>query len=614
MKNHNHDIIAEKSRIGWRLLMVIFILHSSFSILHLNAQKITVQGPTRVAVGEQFQLRYVVNTTDVKNFHIGNVPDAFDVLMGPSTSTQQSFSFVNGHTSQQSSITYTYVLMATKNGTFVIPSAKATVAGNPAVSAALKISVSGKTQQGGGGQYQQQSRRVDRAGSRISGNDLFLRVTANKQKVYEQEPILLTYKVYTQVELTALEGKMPDLQGFHTQEIPLPQQKTFHTEVVNGRPYNCVTWSQYVMFPQMSGKLTIPSLTFNGIVMQQNPNVDPFEAFFNGGSGYIEVKKSINAPSVDIQVLPLPAKPADFSGGVGHFSITSSIDKKEVKAGEPVNVRFVVSGVGNMKLIKQPNLVVPRDFEKYDAKITDKTKLTTDGVTGSMIYDILVVPRNKGSYTIPATKFVYFDTQTHQYKTLTTQPLQIEVENGNSNGNGGSGYSRYNDNDIHDIMAGETNLQNISKTFFGTKTYLGIVTAIVLVFVILCVIFRRRAMAISDVTAMRGKKANKVAVKRLRRASRFMKQNRQDEFYDEVLRALWNYVGDKFSMPVEQLSRENIAEILSQRNVEKEITDSFIEAINECEFARYAPGDKLGNMQKTYEKATDAITIIENKV
>ena len=601
------------------MLIIIFNLQCSIFnghvslVIEAQAQKIHVQGPTHVAVGEQFQLRYTVNTTDVKNFRIGNVPDAFEVLMGPSTSTQQSFSFVNGHASQQSSVTYTYVLMAQKNGTFVIPSAKATIAGNAAVSSALKINVSGKSQQGGGGgQHQQQSRRVDRAGARISGSDLFMRVTANKHSVYEQEPILLTYKVYTQVELTALEGKMPDLQGFHTQEIPLPQQKSFHIENVNGRPYNCVTWSQYVMYPQMSGKLTIPSLTFNGIVMQQNTSVDPFEAFFNGGSGYIEVKKSISAPSVNINVLPLPAKPADFSGGVGRFTISSSVDKKTVKAGEPVNVRIVVSGAGNMKLLKQPELNVPKDFEKYDAKITDKTKLTTEGVTGSMIYDILVVPRNKGSYTIPSTKFVYFDTQTHKYNTLTTQPIEIEVEKG-SGGGSVSDYSHLNDNDIHDIKHGNISYYKPADVFFGTNTHYGIVLFIVLAFIILCVIFRKRAMAISDVTAMKGKKANKVAQKRLRTASRFMKQNKRDEFYDEVLRALWNYVSDKFSMPVEQLSRENISEKLTERNVRAEVINSFIEAINECEYARYAPGDPLGNMQNTFDKATQAIVNIENR-
>lgn len=176
------------------------------------------------------------------------------------------------------------------------------------------------------------------AGSRISGRDLFIKVTANKRRVHEQEPVLLTYKVYTQVDLTQLEGKMPDLKGFHNQEVPLPQQKTFHTETVNGRPYRCVTWSQYVMYPQMTGSLTIPAITFKGIVVQQNRNVDPMEAFFNGGSGYVEVKKDIIAPSVKIQVDPLPQRPANFSGGVGKFNISASIDKKEVKAGEPITI------------------------------------------------------------------------------------------------------------------------------------------------------------------------------------------------------------------------------------------------------------------------------------
>lgn len=588
--------------------LIVALLLPLFAI----AQKITVQGPTHVAAGEQFQLRYVVNTTDVKNFRLGNIPDAFEVLIGPSTSTQQSFSFVNGHTSQQSSVTYTYVLMAHKNGTFVIPSAKATVAGNSAVSSALKINVSGKSQQGNsGGHYQQQPRRVDRAGSNISGKDLFLRATANKHKVYEQEPILLTYKVYTQVELTALEGKMPDLKGFHTQEIPLPQQKTFHIEHVNGKPYNTVTWSQYVMFPQMTGKLTIPSLTFKGIVMQQNPNVDPFEAFFNGGSGYVEVKKDFTAPSVDIEVMPLPAKPANFSGGVGQFTISSSVDKNNVKAGDPVNVRIVISGTGNMKLIKQPELNVPKDFEKYDAKITDKTKLTAEGVSGSMIYDILVVPRNMGKYVIPATKFVYFDTATHQYKTLQTQPHEIEVDKGSGSG-GNEGYSKYSDNDIHDIMHGESLKQLPNDTFFQTPLYLGSIVAMLIAFIMLCIIFRKRAADLNDVIAMKSKKANKVATKRLRKARGYMKQGKQEAFYDEVLHALWGYVSDKLAMPSEQLSRDNISEKLAQRGASQEVIDSFIAAIEECEYARYAPGDTMGNMQHTYQTATEAIINIDN--
>lgn len=601
------------------LYFILTIALSFFSVFirggegKAEAASITTQGPSQVAVGEQFNLRYVVKTTDVSGFRLGGVPDAFEVLMGPITSTQQSFSIVQGKTTQTESVTYTYVLMANKNGTFVIPAAHARVNGKPATSQAIRINVSGKTQSAQQGGGQRRGSRVDRAGAQISGNDLFIRVTANKKRVYEQEPVLLTYKVYTQVELTQLEGKMPDLNGFHTQEVPLPQQKSFHVETVNGRTYNCVTWSQYVMFPQMSGKLEIPSITFKGIVVQQNPNVDPFEAFFNGGSGYIEVKKELKAPAVNIQVLPLPAKPAGYSGGVGHFTVSASLDKQTVKAGDPVNVRFVVNGTGNMKLLKQPELNLPKDFDKYDAKITDKTKLTANGVTGSMIYDILVVPRNMGEYVIPSISFIYFDTQSNSYKTLTTKPLPLTVEKGNAGG-ATVDYSQRVDNDIHDIKKNGAPIEKTDDSFFGSGAYLLLDGLVFAIFLSLVIIFRKRASALSDVTAVRGRKANKVAVKRLKKAARLMSQGNDGEFYDEVLRALWGYVGDKLAIPVERLSRENITEQFQLHSVAEEVIESFVEAIDECEYASFAPGDTSGNMQKTYAKATDAITKIEEDI
>lgn len=579
------------------------------------AAPITVQGPTQVATGEQFYLKYTVNTTDVSGFRLGNVPEAFEVLMGPSTSTQQSFSMVNGKTTHTASVTYTYVLMANKNGVFTIPSARATVDGKSAVSQAIRINVTGKAR-ANSQQQQQQSRggRMDRAGAPIRGNDLFIKVTANKKRVYEQEPIQLTYKVYTQVELTQLEGKMPDLNGFHTQEVQLPQQKSFHVEKINGKAYNCVTWSQYVMFPQLTGKLEIPSITFKGIVVQQDPNVDPFEAFFNGGAGYIEVKKEIKAPAVSIMVDALPTKPANFSGGVGTFSISAAIDKNTVKAGDPVNVRVTVNGTGNMKLLRQPELQLPKDFDKYDAKVTDRTKLNTNGVTGSMIYDILIVPRNMGKYTIPAIPFVYFDTQSRTYKTLTTKPMLLNVEKGNGNGGNVTDYSLQEDNDIHDIMTKKVVTDNIKDTVFGSTAYVIVNIVIFIIFVILVVVFHKRAMMMADSIALREKKANKVATKRLKKAAKLLAQRKDNEFYDEVMRALWGYVGDKFAMPTEQLSRENIAEKFNEHNVAENITNSFIEAIDECEYARFAPGDPTGNMQKTYNKASEAITTIENNI
>jgi hypothetical protein len=423
--------------------------------------------------------------------------------------------------------------------------------------------------------------------------------------------VLLTYKVFTLVDLTSLDVKMPDLVGFHTQEIELPQQKSFHIENVNGRAYRAVVWRQYLLYPQMTGKLEIPSVTFKGIVVQQNRAVDPFEAFFNGGSGYVEVKRNIVAPGLTIQVDPLPQKPADFSGGVGRFNISGQISKTTVKAGDPVTLRVVVSGTGNLKLIKQPEVNFPKDFDKYDPKITDKTKLTTSGVGGNMVYDFLVVPRNQGQFTIPEVSLTYYDTQANTYKTVKTKPFALTVTPGDGK-NTSATYDAPKDNDIRTIKEGQSSLGAASNGFFGSTTYWVSLLIPLLAFIVLLIVFRKRAIDNADVVKMRGKHASKMARKRLKKASQLMFKGRSDEFFDEVLRALWGYVSYKLNIPVEQLSRENISEKLTAHRVDDNTVRLFLSALDECEFERYAPGDVSGNMEKTFQSAMTAIMKIEH--
>lgn len=598
----------------------IFLIVSTLylSVLATMAQKLTANAPQQVAVGQQFRLTYTVNTQDVSSFRIGQIPEELEVLMGPSTSSQSSFQMINGHTTQSSSITYTYILSATKNGTYTIPAATVMADGNQISSNTLKITVSGQAQaQGGGSSRQNQQSQMRDAGTAITGSDLFIKVSASKKRIVEQEPILLTYKVYTLVDLTQLEGKMPDLKGFHTQEVPLPQEKSFKIEQLNGRNYKTVTWSQYVMFPQMAGKLTVPSITFNGIVVQRNRNIDPFEAFFNGGSGYIEVKKAIQAPAIDIQVDPLPQRPIGFSGGVGKFSISASLDKDKVKANDPITLRVVVSGTGNLKLIKQPVVEFSKDFDTYDAKLTDKTRLTVNGVEGSMVYDFLAVPRHQGDFEIPAVEFTYYDTEAKQYKTSRTQAFAVHVEKGEGGATVVQDFSGQEDvkmlaNDIRHIKLGDVRQVKNGEYFFGSTWYWVAIITLFVLFVSLFIIFRKRAIANADVVGSRAGKANKVASKRLRQASKLMGDNKPGEFYDEVLRALWGYVGDKLNIKVAELSQENIRERLSDRGVDDATIDQFMGALSECEFERYAPGDSRGNMNKVYTKAMTAIEKIEN--
>ena len=593
-------------------LICLFIACACFS------QVIRVSTPSRVEAGENFRVSFKVTTQDVDDFRSGlHSTDVVEVIAGPYTSSESSFQMVNGHTSSSSSITYTYTLYAAKSGVYNIPAAHARVGGKQISSRPAKVTVVGSAQ--GRGNNSPKMHEDDNyqphmkaAGSAISGRDLFIKVSANKKKVYEQEPILLTYKVYTLVDLTQLEGKMPELTGFHTQEIPLPQQKSFHIERVNGKPYRTVTWSQYVMYPQMTGKMEIPSITFKGIVVHQNRSVDPFEAFFNGGSGYVEVKRNIVAPSIKIDVLPLPHKPANFSGGVGKFNISAQLNKNELKAGDPLSLRIVVGGIGNLKLIKQPVVNFPKDWDKYDPKVTDKTKLTSNGLEGNMIYDILAVPRNQGHYTIPPVELTYYDTSLNQYKTIKTQSFEIEVAKGDGSRSSVVDYSKDQPKDIKDIKKGEAELHSVDNFFFGSVGYLMSLLIPFAAFVALLVIFRKRAIDNADLVKMKGKKANKIATKRLRQANKLMLAGKTNEFYDEVLRALWGYVGDKLNMPAEKLSRENISEKLQSHNVDDNTISKFLSAIDDCEMMRFAPGDPEGNMNKTFESAMTAIMEIEN--
>lgn len=590
------------------------------TVVAAKAQQIVGRAPSQVAVGEQFRLSYTVNTQDVKGFRAGMIPGELDVLMGPSTSTQSSFQMVNGHTSSTSSVTYTYIVVATKQGNFTIGPAQATIDGKNVRSNEVHIKVSGQASSGGQSSARQQggggTGELRPAGSAISGSDLFIKVSASKQRVREQEPILLTYKVYTLVGLTQLSGKMPDLKSFYTREVPLPQEKSFKIETFNGRQYRTVTWQQYVMFPQATGKLEIPSITYDGIVVQQNRSVDPFEAFFNGGSGYVEVKKQIKAPAVTIQVDPLPQRPAGFSGGVGKFQISAQLDKTEVKANDPINLRVTVTGVGNMKLLKQPVVKMPKDFDCYDAKVTDKTHLTTNGLEGTITYDFLAVPRHQGDYEIPPVEYIYFDTSTNNYQTLKTEGFELHVAKGDGQTTVAS-FTNQEDikqlaRDIRYIHTGGTRQRARGDYFFASKAYWSWLGALLAIFVSLFVVFRRRAIENANIVKQRAGRANKVAVKRLKKARKLMQANRLSEFYDEVLRALWGYVGDKLSMPVDQLSRENISQKLALYGVTEETVNQFLGALDECEFARYAPGDTVGNMNKVYDAAITAISQIAN--
>ena len=541
--------------------------------------------------------------------------------MGPSRSTQSSTQINNGNVTSTSTITFTYILMADKEGTYKIPGATIVADGNNYTSNSVEIKVLPPDQSASSGNGSSSSSSRNQANSgKITDKELFITATASKTSVYEQEAILLTFKVYTQVNLTQLHGDTPDLKGFHTQEVELPQQKTFSLEHYNGRNYNTTIWQQFVLFPQRSGKLEIPSVTFEGTVSQRVASADPFDAFFNGGN-YVNINKKLVTPKLTIDVKELPVgKPANFSGGVGEFTLSSSISTQELKTNDAVTIKLVISGTGNMKLINTPEVGFPQDFEIYDPKVDNKFNLTRNGLAGSKVIEYLAIPRHAGTYTIPPIEFSYFDLKSQSYKTLKTDAYTLNVAKGEGNSDQiVANFTSKEDlkvlgQDIRYIKTGETNLTPKNDYFFGSMSYYMWYLIPLTLFIAFMVVYRKQAMENANVAKVRTKKANKVATKRMKNAGKLLAEKKSEAFYDEVLKALWGYISDKLSIPVSQLSKDNIEEELQKHQVSNELIQEFINNLNECEFARYAPGNQDEKMDKIYSSAIDVISKMENSI
>lgn len=579
----------------------------------------TTNAPDAVVNGEQFKISFTVNATNVRDFRAPAITD-FEILMGPSRSQQSSTQIINGNVSSSSSITYTYVLIANKVGTFTIPGATIKVDGKNYKSNSVTVKVLPPDQNAGNSKGSSSQSDISNV-QNISNRDLFITATLNKTQVYEQEAILLTYKIYTVLNLTELRGDMPDLKGFHTQEVPLPRNKKYSLEHYKGRNYRTILWSQYVLFPQQTGKLEIPSITYEGVIEQENRNIDPFEAFFNGGSGYITVRKKIVTPKLTVNVLPLPGnKPESFMGAVGDFLLTSSINSTKVKTGDALTVKIVVSGTGNMKLIGTPEVKFPSDFEVYDPKIDNKFSLTQSGLTGNKVFEYLAIPRHAGKYTIPASEFTFFDSKTKKYKTLKTEEYTIEVEKGKGDASQVlADFTNKEDikrlgKDILYIKLGNTTLHAKDHFFYGSFSYYAWYIVPFILFIIVIVAGRKKALENANVAKIRTKKANKMAAKRMKTAGSLLSQNKKEAFYDEVLRALWGYISDKLNIAVSDLSKDNIEYELSKYGISEELIREFIETLNQCEFARYAPGNENEAMDKVYSMAVDVISKIEDSI
>ena len=614
---------------------ILFILCTLYIVpLSLWADEVVfkAQAPSQVIVGRPFQMTYTVNQRS-RDLRAPEFTD-FDVLSGPYTSTSSSTSFVNGRRTSSFEQTYTYMLMAKREGTFTIGPATIKVSGEQVQSNGVRITVLPEDQQTsaqGNSQSNQNTQSNPSSQSSASSENLFVRTIVSKTRVHEQEALLLTYKLYyAGVDVAQMTNniKFPEYTGFLKQDI---EQNEIQTELehYNGRNYQTAVLHQTVLYPQHSGDITIDPAYFEFVLRVQTRQQvrSIFDDFFGT---YTNVTKGVKAPGATIHVAALPdGKPAGFSGGVGKFSFTPSISQTEVQANEAVTIKIDISGAGNMKLLKTPAIDWPEGFEPYDPKVTNNFKTTTSGVSGTKSIEYLAIPRSAGEYTIPSIAFSYFDIDEKAYRTLRSPEYTIHVKRGagsaagsavsGEEGNEGAVYYAQKEDikqlgtDIRYIDTKQPKATGSSRSSVISYQYLWLWYVIpLLIAVVLLIVLRKQIREAADITRMRYKRANKVAQKRLKTASAALKANNKDLFYEEIERAAWTYLSDRLSIPTADLNKENITTILRQKGVSDELVKEVTDVLSTAEFARYAPVTDHA-MDDLFEATTLLINHLEDQ-
>jgi hypothetical protein len=597
-----------------RIITFILLVTGVIPLLADDPVRFTASAPSTVIVDKPFQLVYTVNATG-KDLRVPEINN-FEILAGPFESRSSSYQVINGKATSSVSITYTYTLLASKTGTYTISPASIIVGGDKYTTNTLTIKVL-PADDASASKQNQQSQSSGASSKAVSDDEVFIRTSLSKADIYEQEAVLLTYKLYTLVDVVSVNNKkMPDFQGFLKQDIEQSQNKQFSYENYNGRNYGTVVLYQVLLYPQRSGEIMIDRANFEAIIRVQNRAAirSIFDDFFDS---YTNVSRTILAPSVRINVKALPAgKPAAFSGTVGDFTLSSTISSQKVSANDAITMKVVISGNGNMKLIKNPEIKFPDGFDVYDPKVVNNFKTTANGISGTKTIEYMVIPRHQGKYSIPSAEFSYFDIQSKSYKTLRTPDYNIEVLKGTGSDNQivsgnftGKEDIKQLGKDIRYIFTGNVRFTKTSRFIFGSTFGWLLYLIPLLISLILFFIFRKTIRDNANIEYVKNKKANKVAVKRLKHAGKLLNEGKKESFYEEVLKAVWTYLSDKLNIPVAMLNKGNVVAELSKKNIDAELINQLTEILNTCEFARYAPSRGQEEMGNLYN---DTIKVISN--
>ena len=588
----------------------------------ISAQQMTVQAPQSVYAGDNFTVRFVVDAR-ASDFN-GPSFKGFSLRSGPNTSSSSSYSFVNGQMTSSVQTVYSYTLNADVVGSFTVDAASCTVDGKKISSKSFVIKVE-KSDPTRRGQQQQQSRQQTydpwaqqaQPAQEIDEKSLFARASVNKSNPYQGEQVIVTYKIYTQVPISQFAiDKLPGNRGFWSEDLSEGSQIKQYEETIDGRRYQVAEIRRGALFAQESGRLTIEPLDLNVLAMVQRQRRRTGSIFDLFDDPFFSAREAVERPlstnRITLNVRSLPSAPDNFSGAVGRFEVQGGLSLSKVKANEAVSYRLTVSGSGNLMLIDPPSPDFPSTFEVYDPRIEDNIKRGPNGISGSRTYEWVLIPRSQGNYTIPELRFLYFDPASGQYVTRTIPKQTIEVEKGDARHQAQVGARddvRLINNDINYIHPVGKLRNAKSASHAGWLFWL---SAALIVAITLAVLLygRRWQKAEQDVAGMRRKRAMKVARKRLKYAEKHLKDNNSNQFYEEIYRAIWGCLADKYSIPLSSLSRDTVIRCLAEKQVPAEQQERIMKVLQEVDLARFAPGDAHVQMQSIYDDALNMIVAL----
>lgn len=584
-----------------RLIIAITLLTGIISAAYGQNVAVTANAPSTVKSGQAFRIEYTIN---VQGAQLGQ-PD-LSGLDYYGASTSQSVSIVNGSMTVKYSVYYT--VAAPNAGTYKIPPVTAEYNGKTYKSKELVITAQDNPQQNqaqnqGGAQNQQQSQPEEQVSG--SGN-LFIDVNVNKKEVYVGQHIVLSAGFYSRYNIQEIaDTKLPSYNGFWVKEISTPSRITLQQKLINGVPYSYGLLHKKVLIPQRAGELVIEPYSIDFITR---------EGFWDS---YKRTGKS-TAKTIKVKQLPSP-KPDNFGGAVGSFNISMTADKEEVKLDDPLTIKVTLTGNGNIQLCEAPKVDIPSAFEAFPPKSAENIKTDDNGMSGTRTFSYVAIARQPGEITIPAVKFSYFDLATKSYKTVSTNELTIKITGErDSTATAFTGGVIKSDvenlgSDIRFIKQG-FELKSKKFGFFNSFEFWMIILVLALAFTAVILLRLQQIKNNANLAAVKNRKAGRTSRKRLKKAAEFMKQNKKDEFYEEVLNALWGYLGDKLEMPASELTRDNVVEKLGDKGVSKDAVEPFVNTLNDCEFERYAPSGLARPLQDMYTRAAEAIEQMENNI